>query len=81
MRFIFTLTAEEHFKRLTPALKKRVAAKMRFYVAQSNPLEFAERLSGMESYRFRVGDYRVIFEVMHDTGWVLAIKRRDEAYR
>ncbi len=81
MKFIFTPTAEGHFKRLTPALKKRIATKMRFYADQPSPLEFAERLSGIESHRFRIGDYRVIFEVMHDTGWVLAIKRRDEAYR
>ncbi len=39
------------------------------------------RLSASELYRFRVGDYRVIFEVLHGTIWILAIKRRDEAYR
>ena len=54
---------------------------MRFYAAQSDPLKFAEALTGSNEYRFRVGDYRVIFEVLHDIIWVIAIKRRDEAYR
>src|ERR1700680_3693097 len=55
--------------------------KMRFYAAQSDPLKFAEALMGSNEYRFRVGDYRVIFEVLHDIIWVIVIKRRDEAYR
>ena len=46
-----------------------------------DPLAFAEPLSGSASYRFRIGDYRVIFEVLHGVGWVLATRRRDEAYR
>jgi mRNA-degrading endonuclease RelE of RelBE toxin-antitoxin system len=37
--------------------------------------------TGSSEYRFRIGDYRVIFEVLHDALWVTAIKRRDEAYR
>jgi mRNA interferase RelE/StbE len=81
MKFTFTSIAEEHFKRLTPQMRKRVAMKMRFYADQPNPLEFAERLTGSESYRFRIGDYRVIFEVANEMAWVLAIKRRDQAYR
>ena len=28
---------------------------------------------------FRIGDYRAIFEMLHGTLWVIAIKRRDEA--
>jgi len=53
---------------------------MRFYEQQPDPLQFAEPLTGSQSYRFRVGDYRVIFKVMHNAIWVLAIRRRDKAY-
>jgi mRNA-degrading endonuclease RelE of RelBE toxin-antitoxin system len=38
-----------------------------FYSLQTDPLNFAEPLSGSNEYRFRIGDYRVIFEVIHDT--------------
>ena len=78
MEFIYTPTAEEHFKRLSSQTRRRIGGEMRFY---ADPLEFAEPLSGSATYRFRIGDYRVIFEMLHGTGWVLAIKRRDEAYR
>ena len=81
MQFVFTPTAEEHLKHLSSQDRKRIAAKLRFYAEQRNPLEFAEPLTGSSNYRFRIGDYRVIFEVLHGTGWVLAIRRRDEAYR
>jgi hypothetical protein len=40
----------------------------------TNPLQFM--LTGSHEYRFRIGDYRVIFEIMHGTLWVNAIKRR-----
>lgn len=81
MKYIFTPTAEEHFDALTSLNRRRISVKMRFYAGQSDPLHFAESLSGSNEYRFRIGDYRVIFEVQHDTLWVTAIKRRDEAYR
>jgi len=81
MKYIFTPTAEDQFDRLTPLHRRRIAVKMRFYANQRDPLQFAEPLTGSNEYRFRVGDYRVIFEVLHDIIWVTAIKRRDEAYR
>jgi mRNA-degrading endonuclease RelE of RelBE toxin-antitoxin system len=81
MKFIFTPTAEEQFDSLTSLNRRRISAKMRFYAAQPDPLAFAEPLTGSNEYRFRIGDYRVIFEVLHDALWVTAVKRRDEAYR
>jgi mRNA-degrading endonuclease RelE of RelBE toxin-antitoxin system len=81
MKYIFTPTAEDDFDKLTQLNRKRIATKMRFYASQSDPLQFAEPLTGSNEYRFRIGDYRVIFEMLHDTLWVTAIKRRDEAYR
>ena len=81
MRYIFTPTAEEQFDSLTPLNRRRISTKMRFYASQPDPLNFAEPLTSSNEYRFRIGDYRVIFEVIHDTLWVTAIKRRDEAYR
>jgi len=53
MKFLFTPTAEEHFERLSQLIKKRIAAKMRFYESQSDPLQFAEPLTGSQSYEAR----------------------------
>jgi mRNA-degrading endonuclease RelE of RelBE toxin-antitoxin system len=81
MKYIFTPTAQDDFDRLTRQERKRIADKMRFYASQENPLTHAERLTGSAEYRYRVGDYRVIFESLHGVLWINAIKRRDEAYR
>ena len=81
MKYIFAPTAEDDFRQINPAEPKSIAEKLRFYASHDDPLQFAERLSGSHEYRFRIGDYRVIFEIMHGTLWVNAIKRRDEAYR
>jgi mRNA-degrading endonuclease RelE of RelBE toxin-antitoxin system len=81
MRVRFTLTADDQLDRLLRRLQTRIVEKLEFYSSQSDPSKFAEPLIGSSEYRFRIGDYRIIFEVMNDTIWVLAIKRRDEAYR
>jgi len=80
MEFLYTPTAEDHFQKLPPEARKRIAKKMRFYAQQPAPLQFAEPLSGSNNYRFRIGDYRVIFKVQNDAVWIMAIKRRDKAY-
>jgi mRNA-degrading endonuclease RelE of RelBE toxin-antitoxin system len=61
-------------------IKKRIATKMRFFARQPDPLAFAEPLSGSSNYRFRIGDYRIIFKIFHGALWVKAIKRRDKVY-
>ena len=77
----FSIAAEDQLDRLPRFLQARIVSKIAFYAAQPDPLQFAEPLSGYDFFRFRVGDYRVIFELLHGKIWVLAIKRRDEAYR
>ena len=81
MRVQFTSTADDQLDRLPRRLQKRIVEKLELYSQQPDPLKFAEPLTGSSEYRFRIGDYRVIFEVLHDALWVIAIKRRDEAYR
>ena len=81
MRVWFSAAAEDDIDRLPGYLQTRIVSKIGFYASQPDPLQFAEPLSGSDFYRFRMGAYRVIFEILHGTLWVLAIKRRDEAYR
>ena len=81
MHVRFTSTADDQLDRLPRRLQTRIIAKLELYSKQPDPLQFAEPLSGSPTYRFRVGDYRIIFEVVHGILWVLTIKRRDEAYR
>ena len=82
MRVLFSSAAEDQLDRLPRYLQQRILSKIEIYVTKPDPLEFAEPLSGSGYFRFRVGNFRVIFEIL-DGGafWILAIKRRDEAYR
>jgi len=47
-----------------------------------SPLDFAERLTNFElgEYRFRIGDYRVAFDVEDDTAKILKVGHRKEVY-
>jgi len=77
----FTETADEQLDRLPKRLQIRIVEKVEVYAQQPDACQFSESLTGSNEYRFRVGDYRVMFEVMIDMLFITAIKRRDEAYR
>jgi mRNA interferase RelE/StbE len=81
MDVYYTDTAKRQLKKLERHIQERIVDKVRFFVSQSDPLEFAEPLTGYDAYRFRIGDYRVTFELEDDMVRVLSIRRRDEAYR
>jgi mRNA interferase RelE/StbE len=81
MDVFYTDTAKRQLKKLEHDLQERIVDKVRFYAAQPAPLEFAEPLTGHDTYRFRIGDYRVAIDVEDDAITVISIRRRDEAYR
>jgi mRNA-degrading endonuclease RelE of RelBE toxin-antitoxin system len=64
IRYDFTKYAEKSFLKLPTVVQKRIIEKIEFFLSDSNPLSFAKPLSGASSltYRFRIGDYRVIFD-------------------
>ena len=82
MEVRYTYKAAEDFKRLPRDTQKRIAQKMRFYVSQPRPLKFAKKLIDPREgeFRFRVGDYRIFFDVKKDTIFILKIKHRKDAY-
>ena len=60
MNVYYTDTAKQQLKELQRPFQKRILDKVAVYASLPNPLEFAEPLAG---YRFRVGDYRVAFQI------------------
>ena len=88
MQFKFEMTdpAAADFAALDSVVKRRIAVKMRFFATQQNPLRFAERLHGVlfGQYRFRVGDYRILFDLdrkgVITILVILRIRHRREAY-
>jgi mRNA interferase RelE/StbE len=62
-------------------IQSRIASKIEFYARQDNCLKFAKKLTGHDAYRFRIGNYRVIFDIDGNDMFILAILKRDVAYR
>lgn len=58
---VFTKKAEKDFDSLEHGLKKRVVQVLERI--RLNPRPFLKRLTGTDSYRLRVGDYRVIIDL------------------
>ena len=80
-RFVYTQKAERDIKKLEPNIKERIDNALLRYSEQ--PLRFAEKLSDpiLGEYRFRIGDYRVIFDIEGSEIVILRVGHRREIYR
>ena len=83
----YTRTAVKHLKSLDQKSAQRIAKKLAFFITQKNPLVYAKKLThpAYGEYRFRIGDYRVLFDV-NNKGTVkilliLSIKHRSDMYK
>jgi len=83
MDVFYTRKSAKQLKSLPHSIQKRIVEKMRFYANQNDLLKFAEHLSDRREgeFRFRVGDYRLIFDVRANVIYVLKIDRRDKVYK
>ena len=82
MQFIFTHSSFRQFKKLEKNVQKRIDEKLRFYSSQKNPLYFAESLNDFRygNWRFRIGEYRVLFDVEKDKIVILKVGHRKDIY-
>jgi len=83
MKIYFTKNAKKDVESLDSIVQKRIITKLKWYMEQEDPMVFADKLTDFRlgSYRYRIGEYRVIFEVKHNTIYVNKIKHRKEIYR
>ena len=79
----FTKHAAKAFLKLPPNTQKKIISKLEYYLSSANPLAFAKRLTGIVQpvFRFRVDDYRVIFDWHEDNILILKVGHRSEIYR
>ncbi|MEK7665134.1 MAG: type II toxin-antitoxin system RelE/ParE family toxin [Patescibacteria group bacterium] len=82
MEIYYTLKAQSDLENLSRNAQERIAHKMRFYVSQKDPIKFAKKLidSREGEFRFRVGDWRIFFDVKGNKIFILSIKHRSKAY-
>ena len=77
-------TGVDELKKIDRSFQKQIIKKMNYFVNSQKPLNFAKRMISSEigQYRFRVGDYRIIFDVIDNkTVRVLSVGHRREIYK
>jgi len=79
----FTPRALKQMHKLDMDVRKRIFKKLDYFMSLSNPMEFAEPITdpALGQYRFRIGDYRVIFDVEEDLFKILKVGDRKDVYR
>ena len=84
---VFTKTAVKDIQKLDSIIKKQLQKKFEYFISLPNPLTVAKKLNNFEigEYRWRVGDYRVIFDIEKEKSVtniiVLRVAHRKEVYK
>jgi len=80
-QLIYTQRAKRDIRRLSANIKQRVKIALEKY--RNNPMFYAQKLTNPEfgTYRFRIGDYRVIFDLVEEQLIVLRVGHRSDIYR
>jgi len=81
MDVAFSPGAWKDWCRLPSAVQRRLKEKLLRY--SEDPLRYAVKLTeeSIGQYRFRVGDYRIVFDLKGDALLVLAVGHRKDIYR
>lgn len=85
-KVIYTEHARHDLKRLQLKVARKILEKIYFFSQQKNPLSFAKKLKNPDlgQYRFRIGDYRALFDVDKNGRIliliILKIKHRKDVY-
>ena len=78
---IFTQRAERDFKSIDREMQNRITTRLKEY--SKEPLKYARKLINPKigTYRFRIGDYRVVFDIEGSDLVILRVGHRSEIYK
>jgi len=78
---VFTKRATRDISKLEPEIKENIGEALKRY--GKDALNYARKMvdPSLGTYRFRIGDYRVIFDIEGDEIIVLRVGHRKEIYR
>ena len=78
---VYTRRAEKDIKKLDSSIRNHIGKA--FLKLQDNPLSYSEKLSNpmLGTYKFRIGDYRVIFDIEGNDIVILRVGHRREIYK
>lgn len=79
---VFTKHARRNLRKLPADLRERIIKKIEWYASQPQALHFADSIEGVKDkvYRFRIGDYRVIFDWEDHNILVTKVSHRSRVY-
>lgn len=87
-KLVYTKTAEKDLDQIDRSQAVKILKKVNEYMGMRDPLLKAKKLKGfdVDTYRYRVGDYRVVFRLDKNSGEivilvVLKIAHRKEVYK
>lgn len=82
-KLLYKKAAVKGIQSLSSQIRRRLGIKLEFFIDQENPLDFAEPLTkpADAQYRYRVGDYRILFDVEDHDIIILRVQHRREVYR
>lgn len=80
-QLLYTRTAFSDIKKLDSVVKKKIQKKLEQY--SQSPLSYAKRLvnSQIGTYRWRIGDFRVVFDLDGKNIVILRVGHRREIYK
>lgn len=78
---VYTRRAGKDIQKLDPVIKRQIGKAL--LKLQDNPLEHSEKLTNLEigTYRFRTGDYRIVFDIEGKDIVILRVGHRKEIYK
>jgi len=83
LQYKLTSKAFKKMQKLDISVRRRIFKKLDYITSFSDPLEFAEPITdqALGQYRFRIGDYRLTFDVEEDIIKILKVGHRKDIYR
>ena len=81
MRIAFAPGAWRAWRKLPQDVQTRLQRRLLDYA--NEPLKHAVKLTNpaIGAYRFRIGDYRIVFDLVNDEIVILAVGHRKDIYR
>ena len=78
---VFTQRAGRDFKSVDREMQNRITTRLNEY--SKEPLKYARKLINPKigTYRFRIGDYRVVFDIEGSDLVILRVGHRSEIYK
>lgn len=82
-RYEFTSKSLKQFRKLEKQIQFRIIKKLDQFCSSPDPLVHADPITDKElgEYRFRIGDYRVVFDIEGDLITIHRVGDRKDIYR